>query len=562
MRFERKVLRAPEGRASSAPVRAAPLSETPFSASLAKVGYTLNRVLSQPDNVFVATNSTGKEVMVRVLDPESSAVIRDDVTARLAKTSRAIASVISVPVVEISDVQRLDNGNVAVFVSPIEVEKLSDIRSTEVTEGKLVSLAIESAKHLSLTERFIGAQISKFTVEALIGIGGMAIIFKGRDPEIGQEVAIKILMNSGGSVAEGEERIKREASILTKLRHPNILRVVLFTRLDSGDIALITDLESGKNLSERLSEGPLTMSHAQDIFAQVFDALIYAHSYNGTDNAGNPINGVLHRDIKPSNILVDDSNGAKLGVKLIDFGIARSSAAVALTRTGVVVGSERYMAPELSFGRQASPASEVYSLAVTIVESLSGQTINDVLEGGTASPNFLRKNGISKGYIDAVLMKALNFDASQRYQDMRSFKDAFNEAMKKELGEAEAPVAQAPVPRAVTPARPVSIPRSPRPTRPNVIFRATNRVVNAVKSTVRIAIFAGILFAGNRFATHMGWWDGNRIEANVKAVVTRVYNAATATFHEVKHETAPYVDQATTKARGVIKDHTKKKGRK
>ncbi len=452
---------------------ASPMTESILSSSFARLGYTFQRTIGQPENVHVVTNSAGKEVLVKILDTSDSGLIKDDVNERLQKTARSISSVVTMPIVEISDVQKLEDSRVAVFISPTDNKKFSEIRSEDVTDGRLVSLTVESVKYLTTSERFIGTKIGDFIVEELIGIGGMAIVFRGRNPEIEHNVAIKILTNyNTGSITESEERIKREASILTKLKHPNIVRVVTFTRVESGDIALITDLESGRNLSEILKAGPLTMKQTREVFVPVFDALDYAHTYSGSDSSGTLVRGILHRDIKPSNILVGDGQGeVKLSVKLIDFGIARSSAAVALTRTGQVVGSERYMPMELRLGRPASPASEVYSLAVTIAETVSGQTINDLLNIGVSMSDFLKTKGFSKGYIDVVLACALNPDPSVRYQDMKSFKKAFEEAMRLELGEVVAKPT-------VTTAR--EAPARVRLQRQNVFVRIGNSVENAL----------------------------------------------------------------------------------
>ncbi|HTS24246.1 MAG TPA: bifunctional serine/threonine-protein kinase/formylglycine-generating enzyme family protein [Bryobacteraceae bacterium] len=194
-----------------------------------------------------------------------------------------------------------------------------------------------------------------------IGRGAVGVVFRGFDPAIGRQVAIKIIQS--GQYANDEERsdlkqrFAREASAAGKLSHPNIVTVFQLAE-EGGAQYLVLELVSGPSLEKALAAGqPLDSRLAISILGQVADALDYAHG-----------EGVVHRDVKPANILVRSDGRAKI----TDFGIARI-ASQSVTRTGFTFGTPAYMAPEQIESAKVTGLADQYSLAVIAYQMLSGK---------------------------------------------------------------------------------------------------------------------------------------------------------------------------------------------
>lgn len=200
----------------------------------------------------------------------------------------------------------------------------------------------------------------RYRLDQLIGRGGMAAVWSATDTLLGRAVAIKRL--HAGLLADEEhaERFRREAVLVARLSHPNLVHL-----LDRGEDAdgpyLVMELIEGENLKTRIRrEGALDPDEAARICAQVGRALAYAHSQ-----------GVVHRDIKAQNVLLSPHGE----VKLADFGIARLMEAddgEALTRTDMLLGSADYLSPEQADGRPIDARTDVYSLGIVLYECLTG----------------------------------------------------------------------------------------------------------------------------------------------------------------------------------------------
>lgn len=182
---------------------------------------------------------------------------------------------------------------------------------------------------------------------------------------MGREVAVKVLKpGEGGYDLTLASRFVREARVLAELIDPHTIRLFDFGRDDSGLLYMVFELLSGMDLAELLSmRGTLQEGEVQHIMEQVLASLREAHR-----------RGVLHRDIKPSNVCIYEYMGDPLCAKLIDFGIARhiDAEAVSLTKTGNVVGTIAYMAPEQARGEPLTPAADIYSLGAVAFEMLTG----------------------------------------------------------------------------------------------------------------------------------------------------------------------------------------------
>lgn len=197
---------------------------------------------------------------------------------------------------------------------------------------------------------------SRYVLGDMIGRGGMAEVYRGRDRVLERPVAVKML-NLATSDASARTRFEREALTLAKLSHPGLVTV-----LDAGTIEdrpfLVMQLVDGAPLSHWVHEGGLDPGYVAAVGAQVADALRYVHG-----------EGIVHRDVTPGNILLA-RNGRVL---LADFGIARLAADTAsLTGHGAVIGTPAYLSPEQVRGTAVGPATDVYALGLTLLEALTG----------------------------------------------------------------------------------------------------------------------------------------------------------------------------------------------
>ncbi|GAA4818620.1 serine/threonine-protein kinase [Nocardioides caeni] len=189
-----------------------------------------------------------------------------------------------------------------------------------------------------------------------LGHGGMSDVYRANDEVLQREVAVKVLREVEDPTLHA--RFIAEAKLLAGLNHPGLV-----TLLDAGIRSdrpyLVMTLAEGPTLSARLSAGALPPTAVADIGTQVAAALAYAHR-----------EGVTHRDVKPSNVLLCDDSRALLS----DFGIARLTGDLEQhTRTGETIGSPAYLAPEQAAGEPITPAADVYSLGLVLLEALTGE---------------------------------------------------------------------------------------------------------------------------------------------------------------------------------------------
>ncbi|MDB4940792.1 MAG: Serine/threonine protein kinase [Labilithrix sp.] len=211
---------------------------------------------------------------------------------------------------------------------------------------------------------FQGLLAGRFVIEREVGRGGVGIVYRANDEVTGTPVALKIIAIHGVDAGE-EARFGREGRVLAGLSHPNIVRVVAFGQLDEGQPYVAMEWLDGEDIAQRQKRAPLTLGQAVEIAAQVADALAHSHAV-----------GIVHRDIKPSNvILLGSSPGHEWPVtaKLVDFGVA-SAEDSRLTRTGAIIGTPAYMAPEQARGdAEVDARSDIYGLGATLFEMIAGR---------------------------------------------------------------------------------------------------------------------------------------------------------------------------------------------
>jgi len=197
----------------------------------------------------------------------------------------------------------------------------------------------------------------RYRLEAPLGTGATAAVWRARDVDLGRLVAVKLLHTTGVD-PELAARFTREGRILGRLNHPNIVPVVAAGD-DDGQPYLVMALVEGPSLKERLAvTGPYPVAEAVGLVADIAAGLATAHRV-----------GVVHRDVKPGNIVCGDD-----GVpRLVDFGIARAGDLTTMTSADVVMGTAAYLSPEQARGEVPGPASDVYALGCVLFELLTGR---------------------------------------------------------------------------------------------------------------------------------------------------------------------------------------------
>ena len=211
---------------------------------------------------------------------------------------------------------------------------------------------------------FQGLLAGRFVIEREVGRGGVGIVYRATDEVSGSPVALKVIAIPGVDAGE-EARFGREGRVLAGLNHPGIVRVVAFGQLDEGHPYVAMEWLDGEDIAQRQKRAPLTLGQAVEVGAHVADALAYAHSV-----------GIVHRDVKPSNVILVGSKAGHewpIESKLVDFGVASAEDA-RLTRTGAIIGTPAYMAPEQARGdAEVDSRADIYGLGATLFEMVAGR---------------------------------------------------------------------------------------------------------------------------------------------------------------------------------------------
>jgi serine/threonine-protein kinase len=260
----------------------------------------------------------------------------------------------------------------------------------------------------------------RYQVEAQIGQGGMASVYRAEDIQLGRKVAVKVLHAQYAEDQEFVERFRREAKAAAQLQHPGIVSVY-DTGSWEGTWYIAMELLEGPTLKERLvAEGRIAPGEAIAITEQILRAVRAAHR-----------DGIIHRDLKPHNVILDEDGRPKV----TDFGIARRGASD-MTATGSILGTAHYIAPEQAQGEVITPRTDLYAVGVVLYEMLTGRT---PFEGDSAvsialahvnntprSPRSLVPE-ISPA-LDAVVLRALAKRPSDRFADADAFLAALSDA--------------------------------------------------------------------------------------------------------------------------------------
>ena len=282
---------------------------------------------------------------------------------------------------------------------------------------------MESAGAMAQAGR--GPALAKYDVLEEIGHGGMATVYRAKDPRLGREVAIKIIHPHLRDSSEVRHRFAAEARAVAMLRHPNIVEVYDVSAEGEGEPFLVVELVRGMTLRRLLRDrGVLPPEVAAALGLCLLSALGHAHAA-----------GVVHRDVKPENVMIEATvPGAEVAsVKLMDFGIAKLLDAQGVTSTGQVLGSPAHMAPEQIEGESVDARADLFGLGVLLYEAMVGhlpfegnnpaQVLRRVLDG--TYPRADTERGTVGRSFGAVLDRALAVKPDDRFASADAMADAF-----------------------------------------------------------------------------------------------------------------------------------------
>ncbi len=263
-----------------------------------------------------------------------------------------------------------------------------------------------------------GITFNHYHIQRLLKRGGMSEVYLAQDEQRKCEVAIKMVHSSQ---IDDIKRFQREVNLVSALAHDHILPIFDSGLYDQWQYMVMPYIESG-TLHERLAQQPLTQAEAGVMLEQITNALQYAHDH-----------GIIHRDIKPTNVLQRDEQY----VYLTDFGVAKAiEEETSLTQTGFLIGTPKYMAPEL-VSEPASTLSDIYSLGILLYQMLTGQT---PFEGSTPfeilqkhvqaqpTPPSVLNPAISPP-VEHVILQALEKDPHRRFQNPQDMAQAYKNAL-------------------------------------------------------------------------------------------------------------------------------------
>src|SRR5580692_9063409 len=289
----------------------------------------------------------------------------------------------------------------------------------------------------------VGTTISHYEILEKLGEGGMGLVFKALDIQLGRFVAIKVLIGGSGESSDHRARFIQEARAASALNHPNIITIHDIVSIEDSE-CIVMEFVRGKTLADVIEEGRIPSVDCLKYATQIADALAAAHSI-----------GIIHRDLKPANVMVTPDGLAKV----LDFGLAKfagddegtdalgevsgeSDTTVSIhvntrpkTAEGAIIGTVAYMSPEQAQGLRIDARSDIFSFGTVLYEMLTGERAFRGSSGLATLTAVLRDDPqeFSKSNVDAppelqdVVMRCLRKDPDQRFQSMRDVKNAIEQ---------------------------------------------------------------------------------------------------------------------------------------
>jgi len=251
----------------------------------------------------------------------------------------------------------------------------------------------------------IGRTVSHYRITSLLGGGGMGVVYRAEDLNLGRTVALKFLPPELTRDAEAKLRFEREARAASLLDHPNICTIFDFGDANGdGQMYMAMPCYDGESLAETIDRGPVSVDEAVRIIEQIARGLGKAHAA-----------GIVHRDIKPANVMIT-ADGI---VKILDFGLAKLAVASNITKSHTTMGTAAYMAPEQIRGEPVGPQADIWSLGIVLFELLTGRRPFRGEYAEALTYAILNEQPASlpgKPELDRVYKRMLRKDPMQRYQ--------------------------------------------------------------------------------------------------------------------------------------------------
>ena len=274
-----------------------------------------------------------------------------------------------------------------------------------------------------------GRKVGRYKLERLLGRGAMAEVYKSTHPDLGRDIAVKILHPFHTQVPGFIERFRYEAQAAASLHHPNIVQIYDFSVTDDGLYYMVMQYINGLSFEEylELENAPLSLVKAYQFFRQVAVALQFAHRQ-----------GTIHRDVKPANIMLDTRENAYLS----DFGLAKIVGMSIQTQSGFGPGTPDYMAPEQIEGRKITAAVDIYALGVILYQMLTNhlpyQSDNWIttLKRKTTEPPIPPQeyNPVIPWHLENVILTALAREPAERFASVAEMLAALETAVKEAVG--------------------------------------------------------------------------------------------------------------------------------
>jgi tetratricopeptide (TPR) repeat protein/predicted Ser/Thr protein kinase len=278
----------------------------------------------------------------------------------------------------------------------------------------------------------IGRTISHYKILEELGRGGMGVVYKAEDLNLGRVVAIKFLPPHLSKDEESISRFIHEAKAASALDHTNIGTLYEVDRTPEGETFIVMAYYKGETLRERIDRGGMRTEESLDIASQIASGLARAHE-----------KGIVHRDIKPSNIIITKDKAAKI----IDFGLAKLAGKTRLTKEGSTLGTAAYMSPEQARGEEVDHRSDIFSLGSILYEMLAGEppfkgeheaALLYCIVHEERKPLSELKVEIQES-LHAIVDKTLSKEPAKRYQSASELKDDLD-SLKESSGSATRPV--------------------------------------------------------------------------------------------------------------------------
>jgi serine/threonine protein kinase len=287
----------------------------------------------------------------------------------------------------------------------------------------------------------IGGTMSHFKILEKLGEGGMGVVYRAEDTNLGRQVAVKVLPDIFSGDPERLARFERDARLLASLNHTNIATIYGLEQAE-GQRFLTMELVEGETLAQRLQKGPLPVEESLEVCRQIAEGLEAAHE-----------RGVIHRDLKPANIKITPEGK----VKILDFGLAKAfqeetaaadlsqspTLTAAMTRAGVILGTAAYMSPEQAKGKTVDKRTDIWVFGCILYECLSGksvfegETVTETLAAVlTRDPSWDSLPPATPALVRNLLSRCLERNSGERLRDIGEARIELQKALDRS-GEAE-----------------------------------------------------------------------------------------------------------------------------